>query len=107
MLHLDSDKEYLRSALFYKLLRNAMVIDTFEDAIQYHRTLTNNGTIPPIFYCLDGRVLHSDGAMDPMNHLNDELLIKFGGHFGDDHRFEELNDGEFVQPCRIERYLIY
>lgn len=94
MLYLNPRDEYLRSTIFYNLLKNAIVFDDYWQAVEYRKYLTRIHMPCPTLYSLDGRQIGKDGVLDP-NERNSlqGLDFVFGEYFGGDERINELREG--------------
>lgn len=95
MLHLTPDLEYLRSTVFFNLLKDAIVFDEYWQAVSYREYLTKRGIPCPLLYSLDGKQIAKDGVLDPNDRDSiSRLDFSFGEYFGGSERLEELRRGK-------------
>lgn len=90
---MESQDEYLRSSVFYNLLKDAIVFDDYWQAVEYRKYLTKSGVLCPMLYSLDGRQIGKDGVLDPneRNSIN-QLDYIFGEYFGGNAKLLELQE---------------
>lgn len=65
IIKLDECNETLRESVFYSALKNSILIDTMENAIDYKKELIRANKTIPTMYTLNGERLGADGILNP------------------------------------------
>lgn len=66
LLILAPEKEYLRDTLFFAIFRDALLFDTWQQALSYQKYLVvEKRRTPPMLYTRKGEVLSNQALLDP------------------------------------------
>jgi hypothetical protein len=65
VISLEPDKEDLRDTLFYSLFGNAILFNTFNDALVYRKYLVTMKVKPPMMFSLSGDKISASAVLDP------------------------------------------
>lgn len=94
MLQFDHKAQSVVQELFSKVLRDAIVFDTYDHAIHYRKYLLAKGLPVPEMFSKDGRKLSYDGIIEEVRNASpSEPSYAFGEYFQHDEKIQNLEAG--------------